>query len=197
MDVDRLAVGAGIVGPLVGFAATLSATVLSPGFRWTGNALSDLGASGAANPWLFNWGLVASAALTILFSWALWRGATNGLQRLGTVTFAGTNAALALVGLFPTGTDLHLPVAVAYFVLLTFTLWIHGSGWVLSGLARRGLAAIWLGIAHVLLWIGWIAAGAGGIAVPEIGGSLALYAWVLLVVRSLPFGVGPTRTTAS
>ena len=65
----------------------------------------------------------------------------------------------------------------------------------LSGLARRGLTAIWLGIAHVLLWIVWVAAGPGGIAVPEIGGSIALYAWVLLTVRSTRFdGTGPAST---
>jgi hypothetical membrane protein len=93
---------------------------------------------------------------------------------------------LGLVGLFPSGTRLHLPVAVAYFVGLTLTCWIHGSGWVLSGLVHRGLLAIWLGIGHVLLWIVWMGAGAGGIAVPEIGGSLVFYAWILLAVRTLP-----------
>ena len=184
MDVDRLAAGAGVVGPLVGFAATLSATVLSPSFRWTASALSDLGAPGAANPWLFNWGLVASAAVTVVFVWVLWTDAANRIEQLGAVLFVGTNAGLALVGLFPSGTDLHFPVAVAYFVLLTFTLWIHGSGWVLGGAPASGLIAIWLGIGHVLLWIGWLAAGLGGIAVPEFGGSLALYAWVLLAIRT-------------
>lgn len=185
LETDRLAVGAGVVGPLVGFATTLSATLLSPTFRWTGNALSDLGAPGAANPWLFNGGLVASAAVTLLFAWTLWAVAEHPVQRVGAVAFSATNVALALVGLFPSGTDLHGPVALAYFVLLTFTLWLSGSGSVLAGRPRRGLAAVWLGIAHVLLWIVWIATGPGGIAVPEIGGSLLFYAWVLLVVRSL------------
>jgi len=190
VDADRVAVGAGVVGPLVGFVATLSATVLSPTFGWTASALSDLGAPGAANRWLFNWGLVASTAVTVVFTLVLWRDAENAAERLGAAAFAGACVALGLVGLFPSGTDLHFPVAVAYFVLLTFTLWIHGSGSVLVGQPRLGLEAIWLGIAHVLLWIVWIAAGpGGGIAVPEIGGSIALYAWILLSVRATSVGV--------
>lgn len=183
-DPDRLAVRAGVVGPLVGFASTLAATTLSPTFRWTGNALSDLGATGAANPWLFNWGLVASALVTLAFTWALWTAADHPLQRLGALAFAASNVGLGLVGVFPIGSDLHGPVAVAYFTFLTATLWIHGSGSVLAGHLRRGLVAIWLGIGHVLFWIVWVGADVGGIAVPEIGGSLLLYAWILLVVRS-------------
>lgn len=184
-DVERLAVGAGVVGPLVGFAATLSAAILSPSFQWTGNALSDLGAATAANPWLFNYGLVASALLTLPFAWAVWAAAGHPVQRLGALTFAASTVGLGLVGLFPIGSDLHGPVAIAYFTFLTFTLWVHGSGSVLAGLARPGLVAIWLGIGHVLLWVLWIAAGFGGIAVPEIVGSLSIYAWILLVVRSV------------
>lgn len=194
-DAERLAVLAGVVGPPVGFAATLAATAVSPTFRWTGDALSDLGAASAANPWLFNYGLVASALLTLPFTWALWVVADHPVQRLGVVAFAAGTVALGLVGLFPIGSDLHGPVAVAYFTLLTFTLWIHGSGSVLAGLARRGLAAIWLGIGHVLVWVGWLAAGPGGIAVPEIVGSLLLYSWILLAVRSHPRPSGGIRLT--
>lgn len=195
-DPDRLAVRAGVVGPLVGFASTLAATTLSPTFRWTGNALSDLGAPDAANPWLFNWGLVASALLTLPFTWALWSAADHPLQRLGAVGFAASNVGLGLVGVFPIGSDLHGPVAVAYFSFLTLTLWIHGSGSVLAGLLRRGVVAIWLGIGHVLFWIVWLAAGFEGIAVPEIAGSLLLYAWILLMARSLPLGgFGPASAT--
>lgn len=187
LDVERLAVRAGVVGPLVGFAATLSATALSPTFRWTGNALSDLGAATATNPWLFNYGLIASALLTLPFAWVVWVDAANSLQRLGALAFAACTVGLGLVGVFPIGSGLHGPVAIAYFTFLTFTLWIHGSGSVLAGLARRGLAAIWLGIGHVLFWVVWVAAGFGGIAVPEFVGSLSIYAWILLVIRRTPY----------
>ena len=194
VTVERVAVRAGVVGPPVGFAATLAATFLSPTFRWTADALSDLGAATAANPWLFNWGLVASALVTLPFAWALWAAAAHPLQRLGTVAFLASTLGLGLVGVFPVGSDLHGPVAIAYFAFLTVTLWVHGTGSVLAGRLRTGLAAIWLGIGHVLFWIGWIAAGPGGIAIPEIVGSVALYAWILVVVRGLPIGPGDPAT---
>jgi len=191
-DLDRLAVRGGVVGPLVGFGTTLAATASSPSFRWTGSALSDLGAVGAANPWLFNYGLLASALVTLPFVWPVWAAADHPVERLGAVAFALSVVLLGLVGVFPIDTALHGPVSAAYFTLLTVTLWVHGSGWVLAGLPGRGLIAIWLGIGHVLFWIGWVATGPGGIAVPELVGSLAFYAWILLVVRTLPAdGIGP------
>lgn len=191
-DLDRLAARAGVVGPLVGFAATLTATASSPSFRWFGSALSDLGAPGAATPWLFNGGLVLAGILTLPVAWALWVAAAGRLQRLGAGLAGLTMLALALIGVFPSGDPLHLPVAVTFFVLISVTAWVHGSGTVLAGAPRRGLVAIWLGIGHVLGWLGWLAVGPGGIAVPELAGTLLLYAWLLLEVRAMPFaGVGP------
>lgn len=192
VDADGLARRAGVVGPLVGFATTLAAIAASPTFRWTASALSDLGAPGAATPWLFNGGLVASALVTVGVAWVLWTDARHAVERLGTVVFLTSTVALALVGLFPEGTSLHSPVSITYFALLTVTLWVHGTGWALVGRVCRGLLAIWLGIAHVLAWIAWLAAGPGGIAVPEMGGSLLFYAWILLVVRSTPAGRAST-----
>ena len=191
-DTDRTARAAalaGVVGPLVGLVATLVATALSPTFRWTGSALSDLGATGAANPRLFNVGLVAAAVLTVAFAWVVWAGADHHLQRVGATAFAASMVALGLVGAFPAGTALHLPAAIAYFVLLTFALWLHGTGTALAGAVGRGLVSIWLGIGHVLLWLGWVGAGFGGIAIPELGGTLLLYAWILLEA-----GPGVART---
>lgn len=176
--VRRLLPWSGLAGSLVGFGTTLLATLLSPSFSWTGSALSDLGAPGATTPWLFNGGLVAAGIVALPFAWVLVAAARNPAERLGAVAFAGAVAALALVGAFPSGTALHLPAAVAYFALLTLALWIHGTGTVLAGDARRGLAAIWLGILHVLQWTGWAAFGTDGVAIPELVGSLALLAWL-------------------
>lgn len=185
-DHKSMAIGAGLVGPLVGFATTLLAAALSPTFRWTADGLSALGAATAAAPALFNYGLVISALLTVPFVWPLWTVSANRIERLGAATFGATVLALGLVGVFPLGTDLHAPVAIAYFTLLTLTLWVNGSGWALAGLVERGLLAIWLGIGHVLFWLGWVALGPGGVAVPELVGSLVFFAWILLAVRTRP-----------
>lgn len=196
MDGERVAARAGVIGPLVTFLTTFAATVASPTFRWSVSALSDLGAPGAANPWLFNYGLVVGMALTLPFAWALWTAAAHPLQRLGTAATAATIVLLGLVGVFPAGTDLHLPVAVAFFVGVSLTTWIHGTGTVLAGKARRGLLAIWLGIVHLLVWAGWAALGVGGIAVPEMAGAVLFYGWVVLEARSMGVVGGRPSTSA-
>lgn len=173
----------GIASSLVGFVATLLATALSPTFSWTANALSVLGAADAATPWLFNGGLIAAGVVALPFAWVLFAAARHILERLGAASFAGSVVALALVGLFPIGTSLHAPVAVAYFLLFTVAMWLHGSGAALAGDVRRGLVSIWLGIGHLLAWLVWAASGLGGIAIPEFVGSAILLAWIVQTTR--------------
>lgn len=185
--VPRPLAWSGVAGSLVGFAAVLLAALLSPRFSWTADAVSQLGAPGAAVPWVLNGGLVASGLVSLPFARAVWRDGAHPVQRLGAAAFALAMASLALVGLFPVGTDAHAPAAIAYFGLATVTLWVHGTGTVLAGAPRRGLAAIWLGIVHVLSWVAW-AAGlrpGPGLAVPEMVGSVLFFAWVLLATLAL------------
>lgn len=179
----RVMVWSGVASSLVGFLTTLSATSLSPTFSWTTNALSDLGAAEAATPWLFNGGLIVAGAIALPFAWVLFDTARHGLERVGAAAFAGSVFGLALVGAFPTGTALHAPVAVAYFLLFTLAMWLHGSGAALVGDVRRGLVAIWLGIGHLLAWLVWVASGVAGIAIPELAGSAILFAWVVQTTR--------------
>lgn len=174
----RLASWTGLAGALLGVSTTLLATLASPSFSWTGSALSDLGAPGAPTAWLFDGGLVVAGLVALPFAWPLLASARHVAERLGAVAYAGAVVALALVGAFPTGTALHVPLAVGYFGLLTSALWIHGTGAVLAGDPGRGLAAVWLGIGHVLAWAGWLAAGPDGVAIPELFGSAVLVAWL-------------------
>jgi hypothetical membrane protein len=173
----------GIASSLVGFASTLLATVLSPSFSWTGSALSDLGTAGAATPGLFNGGLVVAGIVALPFAWVLFATARHVLEQLGAASFAGSVVGLALVGAFPIGTALHTPVAIAYFLLFTVAMWLHGSGAALAGDVRRGLVSIWLGMGHLLAWLGWAASGIEGIAIPEIVGSAILLAWIVRTTR--------------
>lgn len=169
----------GVASSLVGFAAVLYATGLSPTFSWTANALSDLGAPGAATAGTFNGGLVAAGVIALPFAWVLFDAARHPVERLGAVLFAATVADLALIGAFPTGTALHFPLSVGYFTLLSVTLWTHGTGTVLAGNARRGLVSIWLGLGNTLVWVAWSAVGTEGVAIPEFLGSVVLFAWVV------------------
>lgn len=196
-SVQRLAAYSGPVGGAIGLIATLLAVALSPTFTWTGSALSELGGPTAANPWLFNWGLIVSGIVALPFAWAVWAAAENATQRTGAGTFALCVIALALVGVYPIDTDLHGPTALAYFAFLAATLWIHGSGTVLAGRPRAGLVAIWFGIVDVLTWIVWYLVGPGTAAVPELVGAGLLLAWIVLTARSFEFvALGPLSGAA-
>ncbi|MDZ7702273.1 MAG: DUF998 domain-containing protein [Halobacteriales archaeon] len=182
-DYRRAAAWAGLASSVVGFGTILLATLVSPTFSWTASALSDLGAAGEPTAWLFNGGLIAAGVVGLPFGWALFATARGALERAGAAAFAGSVAALALVGAFPTGTPTHFPVAVAYFLLFTLAMWLHGAGAALAGDVRRGLAAVGLGILHLLAWLAWAAVGPPGLALPELGGSVLLLGWLVLTTR--------------
>lgn len=174
-------VWSGVAGALVGVVALLVATLVSPTFSWTGNAISDLGASGAAYPQVLNVGLVASSLLAVPFVYVVWHRGTHPVERAGAITYALSLASLGLIGVFPIGDPLHTPVSVAFFTLMTVTLLVHGTGTVLGGSVHRGLGSMWLGVVHVVSWILW---GVGvrpgpGLAIPEFIGAVLVCCWLV------------------
>ncbi len=151
------------------------------------DALSELGGAGEPTAWLFNGGLVAGSLLSVLSLWAVWRTRENALDTVGCVGLTISLVAMGLVGVFPVGTDLHLPMAVTFFGAFTYALFFFGSGRVLAGEPRFGLASLWLGIAHVTSWVVW-AAGlrpGPGLALPETVGALILVVWMVRTIRRL------------
>ena len=180
MDLERLEVGSGLLALATALGSILAATVRSPSFSWATDALSNLGAAGEPTAWLFNGGLIAGGALGLPFAHRLWRRSETRASRLGAAIFAIGFVCLALVGVFPIGTRLHLPAAIAFFLSITYGWFVRGTGVALAGRVRRGIATIWFGVAHVTSWLLW-AAGVRigpGLAVPETVGALLLAAWV-------------------
>jgi len=170
----RLARFSGPLGAVLTVGAILAAIALSPDFSWTGGALSDLGV--AADPLvrlLFNGGLIGGAVVAVAFG--------RALRRDSTAVAAGyvlAIVAMALVGVFPAGTPLHFPVAVAFFLLATATVTL--DGWRRRG-TLPGRVALALAAGHVLGWLLW---GAGvrpgpGLALPEVGGVAMFGLWVV------------------
>lgn len=189
----RVATACGLAAPVVALGAIALATLLAPPetFAWRDRALSDMGRYGARTFPLFNGGLILGGLLGIPFGWRLWAAARNGLERLGVALLWTATAALVGIGVFFLGhdafyldTELHVPVALLFFGLAPFAQWIYGSGLVLEGDARLGLVSVWLGIAHPLCWLGWLASRAGAadpsawFAVPEFVAAVAFGGWV-------------------
>lgn len=176
---DRLARACGILAPTAGLAGIALDVAFTPSFSSTSSALSDLGRAGTPVPWLFNGGLILGGTLALPFAWWRWKRAANPVERLAAVGLAGTGLALAGIGLFPAGTALHLPLAAGFYLLLTYTLFLDGSGLALAGTVPRGLLWIWVGVVHLTGWLLWALTGIGGLAIPETFGALLLTAWLL------------------
>ncbi|MFD1587583.1 DUF998 domain-containing protein [Halorientalis brevis] len=184
---DRVSWGAGIVAPVVTLGAIFVATLLSPQFSWTGNALSNLGTtiSTASTPTtrlVFNGGLIAGGFVGLWFGYALVGAARNRIELVGVALFGLVLVALVLIGVFPQGTDPHVPVAIAFYVLLSIALWTYGVGNVVAGDRVRGVATILAGGLNGATWAVWIATGAllrPGLALPEIVGAVLFAGWAV------------------
>ncbi|WP_336022354.1 DUF998 domain-containing protein [Halobellus salinisoli] len=167
---------AGPVGAIFTSSAILAATLLSPTFSWTESALSNLGV--AAEPFvalLFNGGLVAGAVIGLAYALAL-----RPYSRTLAVGYVLSLLAMALVGVFPAGTDPHIPVAMAFFLLATATVTLDGWRRRTSTTGRAGLA---LAVVHLAGWILWSAGirPGSGLALPELGGVVMFGAWLLVL----------------
>lgn len=200
MNVRNACAASGLVAPLVAAIGILSATLADPSFSWATSALSDMGALPRgrsvtasflrSNPQflLFNGGLILAGILGLPFARTLRTAAENRAHRAGAAAFAVAIVAMALVGVFHIPRPPHGAVAIAHYLAATIALWTYGTGTALAGAVRRGLATIWLGIAHVLFWILWalfLSSGpVPGIAVPETVGAAIFGAWILATARS-------------
>ncbi|GAB3030452.1 hypothetical protein GCM10025298_18870 [Natronobiforma cellulositropha] len=194
--------------------AIVLATVLAPPetFTWSERALSDLGRAGAPTFTLFNGGLVLGGLFGLPFVWRLWIGARNTLERVGTGCYAVALVAMALVGVFflehttwYLETDLHAPVALAFFGTVPVANWVLGVGAIRAGDRRWGLVTVSAGIAHVLTWGLWLASLAtlasrpmAWFAVPEMVAAVLFGGWTMLAavrfLREPPSGNAHDRS---
>ncbi|MFT4891568.1 MAG: putative membrane protein [Halobacteriales archaeon] len=176
----RIGTWCGLAAPAIGLGSVLLATLLAPWFSWTGNALSDLGHPSRATAPLFNGGQGMAGLLALAFTARLWTDATGWLRRGALAVLAVSFVSLVGVGVFPETTDLHVPVSVAFFVSLTYGLWLYGSAEALDGAPGWGVAIVWLGVGNVTAWVVYVALDPfEGVAIPEIVGAVALAAWAV------------------
>jgi len=177
---EQIGTAAGVASPVVSLGSILLATALSPTFTWTGSALSDLGAPTAPTAALFNGGLVLGGALALPFAVRLVGAARNRPESVGAGLFALTALALAGVGLFPLTTPQHTPVAIAFFLLLSLSLWAYGAGNALAGDRRLGVLTAVLGALNVAAWVVYVTIFPGlGLALPESVGAGVLALWAV------------------
>lgn len=176
---------AGPVGAVAGLGGIGTAIATSPWFTWTGDALSDLGHPARASAPLFNGGLILGGILGVAFALSVLAARRHPVTRGGAVIVGVGMANMAFVGVFDVTHPLHEPVAVAFFLAITYGWFVHGTGLALAGQVHRGVGTIWLGVVHLSGWLIWAAVGVEGIALPETVGALLLAVWIAAEFRDL------------
>ena len=177
----------------LGPAATVFAWViigasvwLNPWFVFTEDAFSDLGTPRASVPWVYNWGLIATGALVVAYSFAL-AGVSRSLgEAWGSAFVFVAGLFLALIGVFPGGTRPHVFVSTWFFVQMDLAFLAWGLGLASSG-RRLGWVYVAMALAAAVLGVvvDWPSA-----AVAEAFGIIVIDAWVwsnhfLVVARRL------------
>jgi hypothetical membrane protein len=186
--------GAGAV--VVTLTTIFLATLVSPAFSWTGNALSNLGVTETAagtglTVVLFNGGLILGGVLGLGFSAALFRVAPSLAARATAVAFGLTVVFMALVGVFPQDTAPHFPVALGFYLLISVSLWLDSLASFRQGWRRRATAGVSLGTANLVGWLVWGLTGPptrDGLAIPEFWGAILFSAWTVWVSTGLVSG---------
>lgn len=122
-DTTKLAGLCGILTPFAFFTGILIALLYSPWFKWTNNALSDLGVKGVS-ALIFNNGLIFGGLLIFIFSIGLNKILSN---KIGAYVLAISSLGLIGAGLFPiTLFTLHYIMSAIFFGSLAIGLLIIG-----------------------------------------------------------------------
>jgi hypothetical membrane protein len=175
----------GLLAPLTAIIFIIASIVLSPWFSWWNNALSDLGRSATTEvapksdvaP-LFNFGLLLSGFLTILYSITSFRNHAKYTSYVLVIV----GLTLQLVATFDeVYGSLHFQVSVLFFVALGFA----SISYLVEKRSVLAFASLIIGS------VSWILYGMeiyrAGIAVPETISSMATVTWVMLSALRIYF----------
>lgn len=161
----------GFLGPILVYASIAASLVLSPGFSWENNALSDLGNSGTSDvaP-LFNFGLLLAGFFLMIYALT----AFKKHAKYSSICLLISTFLIQLLATFNiTYGSLHYAVAVPHFVMLSVTSIVYT-------IERRSALAL---TTFLIVLSSWTLYGLGvlnvGIAVPETLSKIVL-AWIMV-----------------
>ncbi|NPA75035.1 MAG: DUF998 domain-containing protein [Euryarchaeota archaeon] len=191
MDVsERLGMYAGFLYQPVFLVFTLTSIYLHPGFNLREHAVSDLGAMGVENAWIFNVGVLMSCLLGIIFALLFLRHLPRPFGSVG-IWLTVSSALFFIVAVVPDNAPIyiygdmtvHRFFAITGFTIGSIIVLLFAIFWILTP-RWRVVGAIML-IICFLPALAWIYGGPG-IAMFELVFSFAVLVWSYL---SIFFGV--------
>ena len=143
---NRVLTYMGIIAAVVAWVIILASISLNPWFSMFSNALSDLGNPHANYYWLYNYGLVLTAALMLLFSFYLLFVSENKVEAMGASFVAVASIFLALIGIFHEGTYPHTFVSEWFFTQMDLAVVTWSIGLIIGRRLNYGIPLLLLGI---------------------------------------------------
>ena len=181
----RLRLVSGFMAPIMAFLGIGVAIYINRSWwRFTENALSDLGKLGLTHNWVFNASLVITAVLGVYYATGLLERAENAIERAGLWIFIAGLAFLAMIGLFPEGTAPHYYVSWAFFLVSAAGMAVLGTGFILSRKKNLGVTTFAILAAGIPLAF-WAKGHFKGVAVAETIGAVSIALWHYVVLLTL------------
>ena len=113
----------GILLPIVFILGLMLSILEAPWFRWTDNAISDLGRSEFGIP-LFNYTLISIGILLFLFSVGLYYSLKS--ERMGPTALALSSIYFVGVGACPLPNQIHIDISGLFFIAFPLGFFILG-----------------------------------------------------------------------
>jgi hypothetical membrane protein len=182
----RIAGLCGIAGPLICLLFTALAISNSLSwFRWTQNALSDLGAQGTVTAAvLFNSGLIIGGLLSIIFAVGLMQVLRSRvLGFIGTFLLVLADVSLFAIGVFPeTAGRIHFYVSVAFFSLLSISMLFIGASLIKDTSEKTlGFVTILSGMFAVMSATPIILVGVKDVGIHELLAAISGLVWSIIL----------------
>jgi len=182
----------GILAPILAFACIALAITSYPQFSWTENALSDLGVVEGVTATIFNYGLIVSGILAVLFALGLFQFLhETTVGRIGAFIFILATFALISIGVFPENVKpAHYYASVAFFVLALTSMIVVDVAFLLMAKVKMGLFTFLAAVFAAVVWaIQWTVRFGSNVAIPEALSALSASVWTIVLGLQYAKGV--------
>ena len=175
----RVSGACGIASQLVLLIVIVVVISNSPWFSWAEKGISVLGVGGS-KALLFNWGLILTGLLSLIFAIGLRKSLPSSLLgKLGITSLLLCSIAISATGIFPRSIDLpHDLASIAFFVLTNMALLLVGVAAVTARQMRWGLMSLTAAVLMVTLQLApwpW-----GGGAIKQVVSCLPWSLWTIV-----------------
>ena len=175
----------GIAAIIAAWLTIFLSAALNPWFRFTGNALSDLGGGNLlmnghpapTDPYVYNIGLMVTGVLIALFSVSVILRARNSVEIMGSSFFMISGLFLALIGIYHEGTYPHDFVSIWFFILSSISYAAIAISFIIGRLRGRGII---LSVLLVASWVAFAVVPWGSVAEDEMFGVAVIDIFVIL-----------------